>query len=64
MNMQQAAAAVLAIILVLAGCSREAEPESAIPEGYRNALEKAGGVESQLDQSLQQQERQIEDSGG
>lgn len=41
--------------LLLSGCGKQEEPEGVIPQGYEDALEKAGNVENQLDAAAQKQ---------
>ena len=48
--------------VLLAACAQEENPEGVIPEGYKNAMEKAKGVEDKLQDSLQMREQEVEDS--
>ena len=55
------AAATIAAVLLNA-CAGEENPEGVIPEGHRKALEKAEGVEDQLEDALQQRGQEIEEN--
>ena len=46
---------VLFAVLTLAGCGKQEEPEGVIPQGYRDALHKAGNVETDLQDAAQRQ---------
>ncbi len=46
--------------LVLAGCAKKEEPEGVIPQGYQDALHKAGNVETDLQDAAQRQLEQVD----
>jgi len=39
---------LLCLLASLAGCTKDEDPEGVIPEGYKRSMEKAHGVEQQL----------------
>jgi len=47
---------------MLSACARQEEPEGVIPAGYQSALEKAQGVEGQLQDAMQKQAQDIDHS--
>ena len=55
MQVEIVAGLALTAALLLAGCSKTEEPEGVIPQGYEDAMKKAGDVESKLDAAAQQQ---------
>lgn len=54
-------AAVLAA-LSLTGCSSEKEPEGVIPQGYKDAMDKADSVEDKLQDAAQLRMNNADDS--
>jgi len=51
---------LLLAALALAGCTKQEEPEGVIPQGYQDALHKAGNVESDLQDAAQRQLEQVD----
>lgn len=49
-----------AVILLLTACADKESEAGVIPEGYKSALEKAQGVESQLQDTLQIQREKMD----
>ena len=47
---------------LLVACAQEENPEGVIPEGYKNAIEKAKGVEDKLQDSLQMRDQEVDES--
>ncbi len=51
-----------AAILILGACSQQESEEGVIPEGYKSAVEKAQGVEGQLEDTMQMQREEMDES--
>jgi hypothetical protein len=62
MGIMRMTAVAAFVSLLLAACAQEEKPEGVIPEGYKSALDKAQGVESKLEDSMQLQEQQLDQS--
>ncbi|MCB1695157.1 MAG: hypothetical protein H6984_02900 [Pseudomonadales bacterium] len=60
MNSLKSAMPVIVTVLLLSGCAQEEKPEGVIPEGYKNALDKAQGVEGKLEDTMQLREQEME----
>jgi hypothetical protein len=52
----------LMLTVVLSACARQEEPEGVIPAGYKSALEKAEGVEGTLQDTMELQAEEIDQS--
>jgi len=53
---------LLLAALALAGCTKQEEPEGVIPQGYQDALHKAGNVEADLQDAAQRQMEELDQS--
>ena len=62
MNNLKLISTALALTVLLSACARQEEPEGVIPAGYQSALEKAQGVEGQLQDAMQKQAQDIDHS--
>jgi len=51
---------LLLAALALAGCTKQEEPEGVIPQGYQDALHKAGNVETDLQDTANRQLEQVD----
>jgi hypothetical protein len=51
--------AATTVALLLGACAREEKPEGVIPQGYKDAVNKAQGVEGTLQDSLQMRDEEI-----
>ncbi len=51
---------VAAMALAVLACSPQEEPEGVIPEGYKNAMGKAQGIESTLQDAADAQLKAVE----
>jgi hypothetical protein len=51
-----------AAILTLSACSQQESEEGVIPEGYKSAVEKARGVEGKLEDTMQMQREEMDES--
>jgi len=60
MNSLKSAMPVIVTVLLLSGCAQEEKPEGVIPEGYKNALDKAQGVEGKLEDTMQLRDQEME----
>jgi major membrane immunogen (membrane-anchored lipoprotein) len=52
----------LAAALILGACSQKESEEGVIPEGYKSAVEKAKGVEGQLEDTMQMHREEMDES--
>jgi uncharacterized lipoprotein NlpE involved in copper resistance len=57
--LQQASAAALYALLLM-GCTNKEEPTGVIPQGYQDAVKKAGSVENKLQDAAQQQLQELD----
>lgn len=52
----------LVLTVMLSACARQEEPEGVIPAGYKSALDKAEGVEGTLQDAMEKQAEEIDQS--
>ena len=52
----------LVLYLAMAGCAKQEEPQGVIPQGYQDALHKAGNVETDLQDAAQRQMEELDQS--
>jgi len=62
MNNLKLMSTALVLTVMLSACAREEKAEGVIPAGYKSALEKAEGVEGELEDAMQMQAREIDKS--
>ena len=62
MNNLKLISTALALTVMLSACAPQEEPEGVIRGGYQSALEKAQGVEGQLQDAMQKQAQDIDHS--
>ena len=62
MKYLKTAGIALLLPLMIAGCSSNEEPTGVIPEGYKQAVNKAENVEDKLQDAAEQQLEALEDA--
>jgi len=63
MDILRTTALVALTSLLLSACAQEEKPEGVIPEVYKGALDKAQGIEGNLEDAVQRQGQQIDETG-
>ena len=61
MNLLTIATAATAV-LILGACSQQENEKGVIPEGYKSAVEKAQGVEGELEDTMQMHREEMDES--
>ena len=62
MNVLKMTLAAATATVLLSACSQKESEEGVIPEGYKSAVEKAQGIEGQLEDTMQMRRQEMDES--